>query len=165
MWSWGQQGWLHVEDYGSISPLSRNAEILLFLYMCTECTGPTVVQMFRTPLAEGATDVAAGGGRNPGGALQAQEEQIISLPRFFLCSPNRVVSGSSVISGLGGGFLTLSHSTNRRVGLSMHLGYLVLTVFLGQLLGKSCLFINAYFFSSSSENSHQPYQVHAWKFS
>ena len=46
----------------------------------------------------------------------------------------------------------------------MHLGYLVLTVFLGQRLGKPCLFINTSFFSSS-ENSHQPYQVHAWKFS
>ena len=48
---------MRVEDYGSISPLSRNAEILLFLYMCTECTGPPDVQMFRMLLAEGAAGV------------------------------------------------------------------------------------------------------------
>ena len=120
--------------------------------------------MFRMPLAEGAAGVAAGGGRNPGGAFQAQEEHIISLPRFFLCSPNRVVSGSSVISGLGGGFLTLSHSLNRQIGLGMHLGYLILTVFLGQLLSKSWLSINAYFFFSQG-NPHQPYQDRAMNYS
>ncbi|XP_021239032.1 uncharacterized protein LOC110391465 [Numida meleagris] len=58
-------------------------------------------------------------------------------PRTFLLSDrpaSRVISGSSVILGLAGGFLTLSHSANRRVGLSMHRTYLVLTAFLGQLL-------------------------------
>ena len=91
------------------------------------------------PFAEGATGVAAGGGRNPEGAFHSQEEQIVSLPHFFLCSPNRVISGSSVISGLGGAFLTLSHSANGQVGLNMHLKYLILTAILGQLLGKSWL--------------------------
>jgi len=42
--------------------------------------------MFRGPLAEGATGVAAAGGRNPEAAFQAQEEQIAALPYFFLCS-------------------------------------------------------------------------------
>ena len=99
------------------------------------------------PLAEGATGVAAGGGRNPEGAFQAQEEQIVSLHHFFLCSPKRVISGSSVIWGLGGAFLTLSHSANRQVGLDMNLGYLILTAFVGQVLGKSWLSINKYFSS------------------
>uniref|UniRef100_A0A8B9TAT2 Ig-like domain-containing protein n=2 Tax=Anas platyrhynchos TaxID=8839 RepID=A0A8B9TAT2_ANAPL len=50
------------------------------------------------------------------------------------CSPSRVISGSSVLLGLGGAFLTLSPTANKRVGLSMHRGYLILTAFLGQLL-------------------------------
>lgn len=62
--------------------------------------------MVRMPVAEGGTGAAAGGGRPPEGAFQALEGQVISLPRLrsFLCCPQRVVSGSSVISGLAGGF-------------------------------------------------------------
>jgi len=127
-----------------------------------ECTGPPAVEMFRMPLAGGATGVAAAGGSNSEGAFQAQEEQITALPCFFLCSPSRVISGSSVILGLGCGFLTLSHSPNREVGLSMHLGYLILMAFLGQLLGKSLLFINTHFFPPG--NACQLYQVHAGKY-
>ena len=49
----------------------------------------------------------------------------------------------------------------RQVGLSMHLRYLVLMAFLGHLLGKSWLFVNAYFFFCG--NSCQPFQVHMGK--
>ena len=109
------------------------------------------------PLAEGATGVPAGGGRDPEGAFQTQEEQIVSLPHFFPCSLNRVISDTFVMLGLGGAFLTLSHSANRSVGLDMHLRYLILTAFLGQVLGKSWLSINKYFFFPCG-NYHQPYQ-------
>lgn len=50
----------------------------------------------------------------------------------------------------------LSHSANRRLGLSMHRSYLVLTAFLGQLLGKCWLLIKASIFSPRS--AHQPHQ-------
>jgi len=72
------------------------------------------------------------------------------------CGASRVISGSSVTLGLGGGFLPLSHSANRRLGLSMHRSYLVLTAFLGQLLGKCWLLIKASIFSPGSPQ--QPHQ-------
>ena len=73
------------------------------------------------------------------------------------CGASRVISCSSVILGLGGGFLPLSHSANRRLGLSMHRSSLILTAFLGQLLGKCWLLIKASIFSPGS--AHQTYQV------
>ena len=72
------------------------------------------------------------------------------------CGASRVIYGSSVTLGLGGGFLPLSHSANRRLGLSMHRSYLVLTAFLGQLLGKCWLLIKASIFSPQS--TQQPHQ-------
>ena len=70
------------------------------------------------------------------------------------CGASRVISGSSVILGLGGGFLPFSHSANRRLGLSMHRSSLIFTAFLGQLLGKCRLLIKASIFSPRSP--HQP---------
>ena len=81
---------------------------------------------------------------------------LVTLRECPACGASRVISGSSVTLGLGGGFLPLSHSANRRLGLSMHRSYLVLTAFLGQLLGKCWLLIKASIFSPRS--AHQPHQ-------
>ncbi|XP_063260969.1 uncharacterized protein LOC134554349 [Prinia subflava] len=92
--------------------------------------------MLTLPRAEGATGAAAGPGTNAAGAFQARQGQLISLPAPAAASFAAPDSGFRQLCSLSAGtsFVTLPHSTNTHLGLGMHLAYLILTVFLGQLL-------------------------------
>ncbi|XP_023773304.1 uncharacterized protein LOC111921965 [Cyanistes caeruleus] len=96
--------------------------------------------MLPVPMAQGATAAAAGPARNPEGALQALQGQLTALPAPAAAAssapPERRFQQLGYL-GAAPCSLTLPHSANTQLALAMHLASLILTLFLGQLLGTT----------------------------
>ena len=122
--------------------------------------------MLPMPVAEGATAAAAGRARNAAGAFQARQGQPIALPAAAAAPAAPALSRFRQLCSLAAAtcFLPLPHSANTHLALAMHLAHLILTVFLAQLLGKSCLSPKPpfLFFSLSSENSQAARSGPCW---
>ncbi|XP_056368132.1 uncharacterized protein LOC130264139 [Oenanthe melanoleuca] len=96
--------------------------------------------MLPMPLPEGATGAAAGAARNAARAVQARQGQAIALPAAAAAPAAPAAQRRFrhlCYLGAATRFLTLPHSANTQLALAMHLAHLILTVFLGQLLGTS----------------------------
>ncbi|XP_056367737.1 uncharacterized protein LOC130263904 [Oenanthe melanoleuca] len=96
--------------------------------------------MLPMPLPEGATGAAAGAARNAARAVQARQGQAIALPAAAAAAAAPAAQRRFrhlCYLGAATRFLTLPHSANTQLALAMHLAHLILTVFLGQLLGTS----------------------------